>query len=316
MKTRIILLLLVFSIVFPAASFSQGYILRRAINRQVDKEVDSAIDKEVQESKEKKAKEKEEEEAKARAEQEKAPQNASTQEDKSSGQGAAPAGNAMGGLFSNKVTLKYDDEYKFNSMMFSQMEMYDKKDVIKMDYYLYFSKNSPTAGIETKTVNAGEGETPLVSQMIMDGENKCFLMLTDVNGMKMGMISPVPDELDQTGKPAVTKTGNTKTISGFKCEEFIYKPVADQKEYWKMWFTKDAVISIDKRAWSQSGMPASYGYEGFKDGMVIAWESYDKNDKLTGKSEVKEINNNYPHSMSVKGYSLRQMDVNQGQKKK
>ena len=315
MKTRILILLLVLGTLFPAASFSQGYIIRRAINRQVDKEIDSAIDKEVQESKDKKAKEKEEAEAKAKAEEaEEAQPGTETKDSKKTNQ-ASQQGGGMGSLFSNNVTVKYNEEYKFNSMMFSQMEMYDKKDVIKMDYYLYFSKNSPTAGIETKTVNTREGETPLVSQMIMDGENKCFLMMTDVNGMKMGIISPVPDEPEQSAKPTVTKTGNTKTISGFKCEEYIYKPVADGKEYWKMWFTKDAVISIDKRAWAQSGMPASYGYEGFKDGMVISWESYDKNDKLTGKSEVKEINNNHPHSMSVKGYSLRQMEFNQNQKK-
>lgn len=315
MKTRKLLLLIALTLAFSAATYSQGYIIRRAINRQVDKEVDAAVDKEVQESKDKKAKEKEEADAKAKAEQ--AQQQQSQPEaktEKSSEQGAQQAGGNMGGLFANKVTLKYNEEYNFTSRMYSQTEMYDKKDVIKMDYYLYFSSNSPTAGIETKTINTSEGETPLVSNMIMDGTNKCFIMLTDVNGMKMGMISAVPDEVEQAKQPVVTKTGNSKNIMGFKCDEYLYKPSADTKEYWKMWFTKDAVINIDKRAWSQTGMPSSYGYAGFDNGMIMAWESYDKNNKLTGKSEVKEINNNFSHSMSVKGYSLRQMDMNKQKK--
>lgn len=323
MKKRSLILLVVFAIIFPSVSFSQGYIIRRAINRQVEKEVDSAIDKEVQESKEKNAKEREAAEAKAKEEQANQSQQSQTgnQADQSqtgtgnSSQGTGKAGaSPMGGLFGGKVTLKYNEEYSFSSRMYSQMETYDKKDVIKMDYYMYFSNNSPTAGIETKTINTSEGQTPVFSQMIMDGENKCFIMLTDVNGSKMGIISEIPSDVKQEGAPVATKTGNSKTINGFKCDEYLFKPTADSKDYWKMWFSKDAKINVDKSAWSQSGQPSLYQHPDFKDGLIIAWESYDRNDKLTGKAEVKEINNNFSHSMSVKDYPLRQMNINQKNK--
>jgi hypothetical protein len=317
MKTRTLILLVAFAIVFPSVSFSQGYIIRRAINRQVDKEVDAAVDKEVQESKDKKAKEKEEADAKAKQEQATQSQsqqgNQADQSKPASGNQGAPT--PMGGLLGGKVTLKYNEEYNFSSRMYSQMETYDKKDVIKMDYYMYFSNNSPTAGIETKTINTSEGETPVISQMIMDGENKCFIMLTDVNGSKMGIISEIPSEVKQEGAPMVTKTGNSKTINGYKCDEYLFKPTADSKDYWKMWFSKEAKINVDKRAWSQSGQPALYQHPDFKDGLIIAWESYDRNNKLTGKAEVKEINNNFSHSMSVTGYPLRQMNLDQSKKK-
>jgi hypothetical protein len=321
MKTRTLILLVALATIFPSLTYSQGYILRRAVNRAVDKSVDAAVDKEIEENKDKKAKEKEEADAKAKAEQEKQAQQAGKtgqQSETQSGnanQGAQPSGGMpTGGIFGGKVTLKYNDEYSFGSRMYSQMETYDKKDVVKMDYYMYFSNNSPTAGVETKTINTSEGQAPVVSQVIIDGENKCFIMLTDVNGSKMGIISEIPSEAGQEKSPAVTKTGNSKTINGYKCDEYLFKPVADSKEYWKMWFTKDAVIKIDKHAWSQSGMPALYQHPDFKDGLVMAWESYDKNNKLTGKSEVKEINNNFSHSMSVKGYSLRQMDLSKQKK--
>ena len=50
-------------------------------------------------------------------------------------------------------------------------------------------------------------------------------------------------------------------------------------------------------------------------GVIMGWESYDKNGKLSAKSEVKEVNNNFDHLVSVKGYSLRQVNFNQGEKK-
>ncbi len=318
MKTRTLFLFIVLGFIFPGISYSQGYILRRALNRQIDKEIDTALDKKVREDRNK-AQEKAEKDQKQAQEAEQNTGDKALDQDNQSQQGAK-----MGGLFGNKVDLKYNEVYSFNSRMYSQMETYGKNEVTKMDYYLYFSKNSPTVGIETKTISTKDGETPLASRMIMDGENKSFLMLTDINGMKMGIISAVPDSLQgQSGgkageavkPPTVTKTGNTKNVAGLRCDEYLYKD-PDSKEYSKMWFTKDAILNVDKRAWTQSGMPASYEYAGFDKGVIMAWESYDKDNKMIAKSEVKEINNNFSHSISVKGYTLRQMNPNQYRKKK
>ncbi len=318
MKAKTLLLFLALNIIFPSVSNSQGYILRRALNRQVENALDTVLDKKVQEARNK-AREKEK---KDRAQSEQARQNTG---DKPSDQDNQSGGGTMfGGLFGNKVNLKYNEVYSFNSRIYNQMEIYNKNDVTKIDYYIYFSKNSPSAGIETKTINTKDGDMPVTTQMIMDGEHKCFLILTDINGMKMGMISEVPDSLsgESMGKdgenvnpPGVTKTGNTKVISGYRCDEYIYKE-PDSHEYSKMWFTKDAVFNFDKRAWTQSGMPSYYGYSGFGNGVIMAWESYDKDNKLTAKSEVKEIDNNFSHSISVDGYTIRQIDSKLNQKNK
>ena len=217
-------------------------------------------------------------------------------------------------LFSNEVTAKYKQEYKFSSRMFMQMEMYDKDEVVKMDCNVYYSTNDPNAGIEMKTVANAEGESvPVNTQIIVDGDNKSFLLITDLNGLKLGFISPVPDDstlkaMDAPAKPPkVTKTGNTRVVAGFKCDEYLYQEDGN-KEYTKMWLTKDAVLKIDKNAWSKAGMPLAYGYSGFEGMVNMAWETYDDKNKLTTKSEVKEININYPHSMSVAGTTFRQVD--------
>jgi len=229
----------------------------------------------------------------------------------------------IGGLFGGKVDLKYNSEYKFDSRMYMVMESYEKSQPTKFDYYIYYSKNVPSAGIEMKTVVKEDNDSvPFVTQMIVDGENKCMIVLTDINNMKMGMISELPDEnADQstvrenkfvTKTSDLKRTGNSKVIAGHKCDEYEYRDsVSNNLE--KVWMTKDAVLNIDRDAWTRAGMPSVYANSGFEGMTVLAWEEYDKNNKIESKSEVVEINPSYSHSMSVQGYSLRQINYNQMQ---
>jgi hypothetical protein len=201
-------------------------------------------------------------------------------------------------------------------------ETYDNNDVVKMDFFMYYNSSRPIVGVETKTISKeGGGSEPVSAVMVMDGENESFIMLTDQGGMKMGIISAIPDESDELtepdSKPAVksqpptfTKTGNTREIAGYKCDEYNYTDVED-KTTGKVWFTKDSNLKIDKRGWKNSGMAAFYGTEDFNEGIILASESYDTKGKLIMKSETREINPTFPHSISLTGYTLRQMNLGQ-----
>jgi hypothetical protein len=257
----------------------------------------------------------------------------SSQTNQAVGQGDQPqqqsqgqGGTNFGKFFGGKVDLKYNDVYNYASRLYMETESYEKKGVTKMDLYMYYSANSPNIGMETKSVTDDQGKTtPVASSMVMDGENKCFIILTDMGTTKMGIISPIPDKSttqnQQDGTAAkntptnFTKTGNTKVIAGYKCDEYTYT-VPDNKTSGKLWFTKDANLQIDSRGWQKTGMGSYYGYAGFEGGIILANETYDSNGKLTLKSETKEINTSFPHSITVQGYTLRQMNLNQGQPKK
>jgi hypothetical protein len=199
--------------------------------------------------------------------------------------------------------------------------------------------------METKSISNEKGNTtPVSSEWIMDGENKCFIILTDDNGTKMGIISSVNEENKSQTQPdtkpayqpeekqayqpneipsqritptGFTKTGNTRVIAGYRCDEYSYTD-PENKVTGKLWFTKDTNLKIDKQSWQKTGMGAYYGYAGFGEGIILATESYDVNEKLTMKSETKEINPNYNHSISTRGYALRQLNLNlnQGQSEK
>lgn len=316
-------------IVLPSVSNAQvGNLLRnkmgkvlnagaRTANKEVDNKIDSAATKETEK---RIALEKEKAEQKAANDSiNNAGQPSKAESDKSSS-GSQPSGGInFGKLMGNKVTLKYNEDYSFNSRIYMVIETYDKKDPMTMDFYMYYSSTSPSVGVETKNISSKEeGKTAVEGTIVMDGENKCTIMLTDMNGMKMGMISAIPDSASQnangkkgkkTPPPTFTKTGNTRVIAGYKCDEYTYVNNDDTKTTGKVWFTKDAKLKIDKNGWSNTSMSAYYGNPAFNNGIVLASENYDDKGKLTTKSETKEINENFPKSISIKGYTLRQINM-------
>jgi len=327
MKIRTLFLLVAFAFVLPFSAEAQvNNLLKnklnkvvgagaKTLNKEIDNQIDTAVNKEADKAREK---------GNARVEANKQNNNSgqpSPSETTETEAAPAQGGLNLGKLMANKVDLKYKEEYSFTSKIYMVSETYDKDEVIKMDFNMYYSATSPSVGVETKTIANTEGDVaPITSTMVMDGENKCFMALTDVNGMKMGIISATPDEnsigtTDKNGKPVqpptFTKTGNTREIAGYKCDEYSYKDT-ENKTTGKVWFTKDARLKIDKRGWQNSNMSAYYGNPEFNEGIILANEVYDSKGKLEMKMETKEIVENFPHTVSVKGYSLRQMNLNKG----
>ena len=310
MKTRAFLLLFAVMVILPASSYSQGGLLRRAINRKIDNKIDSAAEKSAND-------------------------NAKEQSDKNQSSNAAAQDKggtkATGrGLFGGKIDIKYNDEYKFTGRIYMQMESYDKKDVMKSDYYTYFSNNSLSAGIEMLPVDSKEGSKTAPTVFLFDGDNKCFMMLIENKDSKTGIISTLPSDsamaaqakTQKEAKPektvpekaTITKTGNSRTIAGYKCDE--YKIVESDKEgYSNVWMTKDVKLTADKRYWGKAGMPTYYNYPGFEGAMMLAMEGFDKKNKPTMKMETKEINENFSHTISTVGITFMKMNFGQAGKK-
>lgn len=234
------------------------------------------------------------------------------------GQGGLGLGRLLGG----KVDMKYNEEYKFDSRMYMQVESYENKEVAKLDLFMYYSGNSPSVGMETTVVADAKGSEAPPPVMIMDGENKCFIILTDVEGEKRGIITSLPEDSVLTAQQGTSaqeiakaenytfgKTGNTRIIAGYRCDEYAYKDPEDNS-YGKVWFTKDPALKIDKRGWQRTGMGGFYGYSGFNEGVLLAGESYDGKGQLESRFETKEINSSFNKTFSVKGYSLMQINLN------
>jgi hypothetical protein len=231
----------------------------------------------------------------------------------------------LGGLLGGKTDIKHNDEYDFTGRIYMVMEAYDKKDVSKSDFYTYFNANTSNAGIEVSVANPDKKDASIPTQFIFDNDNRCFMMLMENEGSKTGIISTIPSDSamnaqvkNQKGiekSPAtITRTGNTKMIAGYKCEE--YKVVEEGEDgYANVWMTKDVKIKADKRNWGKAGMPTYYGNPEFEGSMMLAMESFDKDNKPEMKMETKEINENFKHSISTIGYSFLKMNFGQAGKK-
>ncbi|MEI6049491.1 MAG: DUF4412 domain-containing protein [Bacteroidota bacterium] len=314
MKTRSIFLLLALLILLPGVSNAQlGFVrnkLNKAINKEVDNKIDTAIDKSERDSRNN-AKENE--------------QSDQNESDKSSTQDNSGTKGTGRGLFGGKIDIKYNDEYKFTGRLYMQVETYDKKDVIKSDYYVYFNSNTLNSGFEVKIEDPKEGEKSLPSVFLFDNDNKCFLMLIENSDSKTGIISTIPSDsaiaaLAKTQKgetpaqPTITKTGNSRTIAGYKCDE--YKIIEAEKDgYSNVWMTKDVVLKADKRNWGKTGIPTYSNYPDFEGAMMLAMEAYDKKSQPEMKMETKEINENFGHSISTTGYTFMKMNFGQAGKK-
>ena len=307
MKLKSIFLLLVLVITIPVTSNAQLGLLRKAINKKIDTKVDSTIDKKAQDDANKKA------------------QDDQNKTDNSASQSNGGTKETGRGLFGGKIDIKYNDEYKFTGRLYMQMETYDKKDVTKADYYTYFNGDSPDAGIEMMPLEVKEGNKAVPTTFLFDGESRCFMMLIDNGDSKTGIISTMPSDSaiaaqakNQKGsnpeKATITKTGNTRVIAGYKCDEYkIADP--DNEGYSNVWMTKDVKLKADKKYWSKAGVPTYYNYPGFEGSIMLAMESFDKKDKPIMKMETKEINENFPKTISTVGYTFMKMNWGQAGKK-
>jgi hypothetical protein len=307
MKTRSIILLLAMLIILPCTSTAQvGGLLRnklnKALNKEVKKEIDTAVQKNAHDA------------------------------DVKEGQNQTESDNANGGskmtgrgLFGGKIDIKYNDDYKFTGRIYMQMETYDKKEVMKSDYYTYFNSNTLNAGIEVKISNPKEGEAALPTVFLFDNDNKCFLMLIGNSDSKTGIISTIPSDSviaaqaktpkgGTPARPVITKTGNSRIIAGYRCDE--YKITEAGKEgYSNVWMTKDVKLKADKKYWGKAGMPSYYNYPDFEGALMLAMEAYDKNNKPEMKMETKEINDNFSHVISTAGYTFMKTNFGQTGKK-
>ncbi len=170
------------------------------------------------------------------------------------------------------------------------METYDKKDVTKSDFYTYFNSNTRNAGIEVSTADPKEPDKTCTTVFLYDNDNKCFMMLIGNADSKTGIISTLPSDSaiaamsknqkastkNQDGKPArqptITKTGNSRIIAGYKCDEYkVVEP--DVEGYSDVWMTKDVKIKADKKYWGKPECQHIMAILNLKEHMMLAMEA-------------------------------------------
>lgn len=301
MKTKIFLFILLAAFLVPVTTQAQvGNLLKKKLEQAVTS-VKSNTEKETAK------------EVESNVEEKQAQQDTTNQGKQSKFK--------MPGMGFGKVTAKYDENYDFKGLIKMRTEVYDKgKQSGVMDIDTWFNSNTGCVGMETSTVQSDEGES-VSGTVIVDTRNKVMITYAIVNGGKSGMIMIIPDSTANTGAAAegepenikVRKTGNTRTICGYHCDE--YEVLEDKDNVRSLvWTTQEVNFKGNSKLLeNQKGMPRNYGQ---LKGVMMASETYEKG-TLSSKMEVTKIDMDATHSISTKDATLMQMDMSKwGQKKK
>ena len=73
------------------------------------------------------------------------------------------------------------------------MESYDKKDVVKSDFYTYYNTSTANAGIDLQTVDPKDEKTVISTVFLFDHDNRAFMSLLSMES-KIGTISSIPSD--------------------------------------------------------------------------------------------------------------------------
>lgn len=234
--------------------------------------------------------------------------------------GKGPKGNRMQGdsarmagiaaLMRSSCTAK--PEYKFiSNMVVTMVSTQPGKDSTRLKNRYLFDDSGNYVGFEMLENNHQKnGENKSIG--IRNLQDSTMVMLFTNGEKKNGMCNSFKDkdipafvkrmQAKDTAKNTfkkMVKTGKTKTICGFVCEEYTSE---NNKANYTFWFTQDAGAMVSKfnkglRAQEQNiAWPAAYK------GMMMEMTSVQKDNSMVMDWKVVEVNKNAPRTISTAGY--------------
>lgn len=336
MKTRIIFLTFIF--IFNAIQFTDAqvgnYLKKKAesatnrAGRQADKEVtkdlNKAVDKGVANAFDKVRKDEEEEEG-----QEDQPSDAS-QPSKSSSQssgsksGKSSANDAMTKAMMGRMGISMErpanikDSYNYTSNLVMNTQSWDSEGNTEgeMPYTTHYRNDGKGFAMEFKSEEKGN------SRIIFDYENEMMIILADDGKDKSGVVmkwtgaytdslttvstqpttttAETPEVKDYTNYySSFKKTGSTKSISGYKCEEYEYNSEEDKATFW---MTNDLPAELWANMFSANVVASVYA--GRPNGFIMEWTNENKTTKEKSHMIVKEVNRDKSTNLSTAGYTF------------
>ncbi len=267
------------------------------MNKQVDKSVEKVFDEMFSEDEDTETSETEEKESgkKSRSDA------MSMAMMKSMGVDMAPA----------NVAESYD--YTGNILMAVQSWDQNGESEGEVNYTTHYSDNYSGFAMEFFQDNTS-------SAMIFDTKNGAMIILSDDGNEKTGIVTTYAvDSLSENDyedleeeeiedysiyNENLKKTGRSKKIAGYKCDEYRYE---DEDEEGTVWMTTEISPDLWSRMLTSNVLAASHA--GYYGGFVMEMDQTDKSSKERTYLLVKEVNENKASSISTKGYQLMSFNV-------
>jgi Domain of unknown function (DUF4412) len=211
------------------------------------------------------------------------------------------------------VEIPTEDSYNFTSSITMEMESFnsDGNSDGKIFYESYINPNEKTYAMKFTSTEAEEQNSE--GLMVFDYKNKAMIILSNEDGEKSGMVTPIAadesvydedvnTEYDEDFEKYsnIKKTGNSKKILGYNCDEYMYKDEQGKISYW---FT-DEVDIFNSSLFGGIEQLSMFFAGQMPEGMMLQMESEDFNSNEKFQLNVKEINKNRSKSISLEGYQL------------
>ncbi len=231
--------------------------------------------------------------------------------------------NFLGKLGISSEPVKYADAYTFNASMRINIKTFGKNGKLKSDGEMvsYLSDNNKYMAYEFVSGDINVDNAPKNKGIfILDYANQATLILSEDNHKKTGVAYGLTDgfedgtygeevyadteasaedvDWDYTASK-LKKTGRTKNILGYKCEEYEF---SDEESKGAVWITKDY------KAARSTAVPSMFNWTaltyGQTSGFLMASESTDLKSGEKSTMEVTEINNNRNTSFNTQQYEI------------
>lgn len=237
-----------------------------------------------------------------------------------SNSGNEPIANATMLKMMDGSDVQVQDEYKFDHRFVLLMENFDKKGKLDVSSEMTFLSKEESSVMAIIMNREG-----INTSMIYDLDSYKIVTLMNVAGQKMGTTMSIDksqvegmlsegdsEEADMSEMPTFKKTGETKTISGYSCDEYVVENL-DNSDRTNMvyWITTELEIDWIKSMSNMSSMnkemPNIYGGTGYpEDGSVIQMIMEEKSGERMVMT-VKEAETNKDIIISTKGYTFMNM---------
>jgi len=204
-----------------------------------------------------------------------------------------------------------DPEYKFDAWFKMQITDYKKNGKVdeQVEYDNYLNKINRDYGMEFR-------EDASQSIILFDSSRFAMIVLTDDDGEKTGFATGMdPDKVDEIIKEdspdeaglKPLKTGNTKKILGYSCDEYL---IEDEESEVRMWVSEELGKEMHKEILNNpNAFGSTFHYSSAVNGMILEYTLLEKNTGEKNEMLVTDLDLNRSHSISTQGYAIISMNL-------
>ena len=204
--------------------------------------------------------------------------------------------------------VDYETNYDFDAYIQMEVSNYNKNEKLK-DKLVYDSYvNKVDADYAMVSTDNNDKST-----IIFASKNSAMLILTDSDGEHTGVAMGIdPEALAEDAEESAEesevnpykahKTGKTKTILGYLCDEYLAE---DETSEARMWVSEKLGKQVRREMLNnQQTFGAAFYHAAYMDGMVLEYDLLDKDDGERTVMLVTDIDLNHSHSISTRSYAV------------